>query len=305
MFVSQNPLLKLRWIVLVSSFSAAAGNPKPGCKRSCGNLTIDYPFGIGEGCFMQGFEINCNTSNNPPKLFLFFGDTKHEVVDISVAQNQVRIRSTVAGAKGFNETGAILNSASINLSNTPFIFNNIANKFTVTGCNSLGFLQFRNGEVSTGCYSVCNNKRDDVTDGSCSGLGCCQTSIHKGAKQFDIAIQNLLNDSVIKDLYNDSLVSPLYHCGYAFLMDQESYTFEASDLDHCFSSKIEQTSVVLDWVIGDQTCEEAEKGSDTYACQGMNSSCLEYESDNGQGYRCSCEQGYEGNPYLSTGCQGL
>ena len=309
MFVSQPPLLKLQWIVLASFLSSSAaveGKAKPGCQRSCGNHTVDYPFGIGEGCYMQGFEIRCNTSYNPPKPFLDLGDSKHEVVNTSVAQNQVRIRNTVASAKGFNETGdPILSSASINLSNTPFIFNNTANKFTVTGCNSFGILQLRDGEVLTGCYSVCNNKREGVIDGSCSGLGCCQTSILKGVKKIETAIQNILYDSMIKDLYNESQVSTLYHCGYAFLMDQESYTFEASDLDHCFSSKIEQSWVVLDWVIGDQTCKEAKKSSDTYACQGKNSRCLEYESDNRQGYRCSCKQGCEGNPYLSTGCQGL
>ncbi|XVF11594.1 hypothetical protein REPUB_Repub08aG0040500 [Reevesia pubescens] len=310
MFVTRHNslLIKLKWIVLASFLSspaAMAGNAKPGCQQSCGNLTVDYPFGVGKGCFMQGFEISCNDSYNPPKPFLDFGATKHEIVNISVAENQVRIRNTVIRAEGFNETGAaILNTGSINLTNTPFIFNNTVNKFTVTGCNSFGMLLLRDGEATTGCYSVCDDKREGMTDGSCSGLGCCQTSILKGVKQIETAIQNLLNDSTIKDLYNESEVSTPYHCGYASLIDQESYSFEASDLDHCFSSKIENSWVVLDWVIGDQICEEAKKSSDTYACQGMNSSCLEYESDNGQGYRCSCKQGYGGNPYLTTGCQG-
>lgn len=40
---------------------------KPGCQSKCGNLTVPYPFGIGERCSMDHwFAINCNASFNPP-----------------------------------------------------------------------------------------------------------------------------------------------------------------------------------------------------------------------------------------------
>ncbi|KAK8500367.1 hypothetical protein V6N12_068854 [Hibiscus sabdariffa] len=130
-------------------------------------------------------------------------------------------------------------------------------------------------------------------------------SIFERVKTIFIVILNLLNDSTIKDLYNGSYVSPPHdNCGHGFLVDQESYTFEASDLDRCSSSKMENFSSVLDWVIGDETCEAAEKSRDTYACKWINNDCVGFRSDCGQSYRCSCRHGYEGNPYVSSGCQG-
>ncbi|KAK8664932.1 hypothetical protein V6N13_084701 [Hibiscus sabdariffa] len=312
MFVSQHPLLRFgTWSIVLASIlswaAAEAGNPTPSCQRSCGNIRIDYPFGIGEGCFVQGFEITCNNSYSPPKPFLQLGDDQHEVVDISVAHNQVRVRRTVVSTNGFYGNGtAVISENIVNLTGTPFVFNNTANKFTVTGCNSLGLISLGDGNILTGCLSLCDDNLEGVVDGSCSGRGCCQVSIYEGVRTISIAILNLFNDSTIMDLFNESQVSNLHGCGYGFVADQESYTFEVSDLHRCSSSKMENSSMVLDWVIGNETCEEAGKNRDSYACKGTNSDCVGYGSGSiGPSYRCSCKQGYEENPYLSSGCQDI
>ncbi|RZC57727.1 hypothetical protein C5167_005028 [Papaver somniferum] len=54
--------------------------------------------------------------------------------------------------------------------------------------------------------------------------------------------------------------------------------------------------VILDWAIRNlPSCEEAKQNSSSYAC-GANTICL--DSQNGRGYSCHCQKGYEGNPYL-------
>ncbi|GMI93259.1 wall associated kinase 3 [Hibiscus trionum] len=312
MFISPHSLLRFgTWSIvlasILSSAAAEAGNPK----SSCGNVTIEYPFGIGEGCFLHGFEITCNNSDSPPKPFLHLGADQHEVVHISVADNQVRIRSPVISTKGFDSNGSPVTSvATINLTGTPFVFNNTANKFTVTGCNSLAIIALGDGNISTatatGCLSVCNHNLEADTDGSCSGSGCCQTSISEGVKTIEILMVNLINESMIRSLYNGSDVSATRkNCGYGFVADQESYEFEASDLDHCSSSKIENSYLVLDWIIGDETCEAARK-SNSYACIGSKSECVGNASSSiGPSYRCRCKQGHEGNPYLPSGCHDI
>lgn len=47
-----------------STATDGAGNSrlaKPGCLDKCGNVSIPYPFGIGDkGCFREGLEVRCS-----------------------------------------------------------------------------------------------------------------------------------------------------------------------------------------------------------------------------------------------------
>ncbi|KAI5663400.1 hypothetical protein M9H77_22723 [Catharanthus roseus] len=171
----------------------------------------------------------------------------------------------------------------------------------INGCNTLSFItsltfgSSKNRNISNGCASVCY-KAEDILDGVCSGIGCCQTSIPKGLKHYLTSVRNLDNNTQILSF------DP---CSYAFLGEHQRFTFRgASDFtDPNFTQRVFDTvPVVVDWVLGNQSCAVAKK-EDDYACGG-NSSCV--DSDNGHGgYRCSCNKGYEGNPYLNPGCQDI
>jgi hypothetical protein len=51
--------------------AAATGPGSPSCTSTCGDINITYPFGIEPVCYhATGFNLTCDRSYQPPKLFL-------------------------------------------------------------------------------------------------------------------------------------------------------------------------------------------------------------------------------------------
>lgn len=268
---------------------------KPGCPSQCGNVTIPYPFGIGigAGCSIgPWYDINCNTSFNPPKPFI----TSSNLEVIGISNDQVRIKNWVA-TLCYSQNGQPMynNQVSINLGTSPFTFSNAANSFFLLGCDDYAFISATQGpNFTSGCETLCSEP-GYLIDGACSGIGCCQTAIPKGLETVIFQVFSL---------HNHTTVWSFDPCTYAFVGDKDQFTFRgASDLsDPTFVNRtIDSVAIVLDWVIGSQNCTEAENTNSLVCMQ--NSSCVDSDSGNG-GYLCSCNEGYQGNPYLSPGCQG-
>ncbi|KAL0426231.1 UNVERIFIED_CONTAM: Wall-associated receptor kinase [Sesamum latifolium] len=293
--VHQTPLLIL--LLLNLSLALAAQPPttaRPGCQTKCANLTVPYPFGIGinSGCSISPlFDVDCDYSSTPPKPFI--ATTNHEIVDIS--DNQVRVKNSVA-ARCYTESGNVTRENIINMSltSTPYSFSS-SNKVTVVGCDDFSFFGSDVGKnFTSGCFSVCD-KSSDITDGSCTGIGCCQVAIPKGLKSLM---------AVLVSAFNHTSVYSFSPCGYVFVGDQERFQFRIWDLeDESFQNRTTQNvPIVLDWAIGEGSCEQAKKSAD-FACRG-NSSCVDSDTGLG-GYRCNCLEGYEGNPYVNPGCTDI
>ncbi|PVH35594.1 hypothetical protein PAHAL_7G221200 [Panicum hallii] len=181
---------------------------------------------------------------------------------------------------------------------SPYRFSDVHNKFTVIGCNTLTYIKDKNGtSYQSGCVSTCRNLTD-LTNGSCSGMGCCQTAIPKGMDYYEVSFDSG---------FNTSQISSFSRCSYAMLMEVEAFNFSIAYLS---TTKFNDTNtgrapVVMDWAIRNGTmslgCEEAKLNkTGTYACLSRYSGCV--DSRNGPGYLCNCSQGYEGNPYLPDGC---
>ncbi|KAB2063226.1 hypothetical protein ES319_A10G202300v1 [Gossypium barbadense] len=272
--------------------TSVAAQPKPGCQSHCGNIGIPYPFGTRKGCNIgSDFFINCNTSFNPPKAFL--SDTEIEVLNISLDDGHLRVQYDKSIGYDCYDSSGPTSQGSPFFGHRKFSISYSRNKFTAIGCDTIayfwGFYMLSN--YSSGCLTVCNNV-SDVINGSCSGIGCCQTAIPRGLQAyfFDFSSSR-----------NHSSVLTFNPCSYVFIVEDGAYTFSTSDLSNLDFNKREYP-LILDWTIGNQTCEEAKMDPKNYACK-QNSACIDPES--GPGYLCKCNHGFQGNPYLSIGCQDI
>ena len=124
--------------------------------------------------------------------------------------------------------------------------------------------------VVTGCKSDCNNKsmRTYGGDQKCSGFKCCQTAVPYGIQ-------------VCKVDFNST------ECNHAWIAeDKWLYSNKTDPSDYV--QYLEYVPVVLEWTATNET-------------RGPNSDA------DWMGYGANysyCRYGYEGNPYLLTGCEG-
>ncbi|XP_065623370.1 wall-associated receptor kinase 2-like [Quercus suber] len=165
------------------------------------------------------------------------------------------------------------------------------NKFVAVGCDTYAYLNgiLNDEPFSIGCLSKCNNTHN-IVNGICSGIGCCQIDIPEGLKNIDFAAYSFNSH---KDVWS---FNP---CSFAFIIQRDKFNFSSAYLTSLQNNRT--LPMVLDWAIGNETCEVA-RNRGNYIC-GANSTCSDH--NNGSGYRCNCEQGYEGNPYLKDGCQDI
>ncbi|KAH1046067.1 hypothetical protein J1N35_036851 [Gossypium stocksii] len=281
--------------------TSVAAQPKPGCQSHCGNISIPYPFGTSNGCYIsRDFFINCDTSFKPPKAFL--SDSDLEVLNISLDDGSLRIRyDSSIGYDCYNSSGRT-SDPSIGFSITIFPVSHTRNKFTAIGCDTVAYIDgfsaadsshrnFKEKNFSTGCLTFCGDE-GDVIKGSCSGIGCCQTAIPKGLRAYFFRFLSSRNHSTVLTF------NP---CSYGFLVENGTYTFSPSDLSNKNFTK-RKYPLILDWTIGNQSCKQAKMDPKDYACK-QNSACIDPESD--PGYLCKCNDGFQGNPYLSNGCQDI
>ncbi|WRX30651.1 Protein kinase domain - like 10, partial [Theobroma cacao] len=268
-----------------------ASQTNPGCTDRCGSLEIPYPFGISDGCLLdESFLITCNTTFSPPKPFLGQGNASAPVLNISL-DGELRVSSSIA-RQCYNASGLIVEDRSSRLVLTKFPISNTRNRFTVVGCDTFAAIARTRGQnFTTGCLSLCD-QIDNVANGSCAGIGCCQTMIPRGMRNFGAAVGSLENHTT---------VSSFNPCSFAFLVEEGFYNFSTADLIDLRNK--DDMPVVLDWAVGNVTCQEAQNNLTTYACQAADSECS--NSSNGPGYRCRCKTGFQGNAYLVDGCQDI
>uniref|UniRef100_A0A6N2M5J8 Protein kinase domain-containing protein n=1 Tax=Salix viminalis TaxID=40686 RepID=A0A6N2M5J8_SALVM len=285
------------WPVAASTARSAA---KPGCQEKCGNVSVPYPFGILEpSCAMNDYFFLSCTSNDEGHPKLSAGYIKTESISSgSESISNIELEGTVTvriypAYSCTNKTWIQTESfpQSIRLESGPFMLSDTRNIFIGSGCDTSAWVTNHEFTYRVGCLSTCTEYMEMSDENPCLGSGCCQTSIPKGLKSLDLQVSSA-------HLTN---VSDFNLCGFAFLADKRSLKISDWPLSRTPILGRDATDVVIEWVVENKTCEQAKANPSAYAC-GANADCT-YQID--QGYRCSCNIGFEGNPYLKDGCQGV
>ncbi|KAF8670224.1 hypothetical protein HU200_050755 [Digitaria exilis] len=183
------------------------------------------------------------------------------------------------------------------------------NKLVSVGCNRKLIANFINppGDpipwLSTGCATWCSGAGDAIISSSCSGEACCEVPIPdqvNGAQALTLSFNRTSSENATGEEYGT--------CSAVFFLDDGEQAFTSDDvgndgmpLDKALLPQGERR-MILDWAIGSSTCDQAQTYTFEPLCQGA-ATCVDAPS--GVGYLCKCREGYEGNPYVSDGCQDI
>uniref|UniRef100_A0A0E0QKT5 Protein kinase domain-containing protein n=1 Tax=Oryza rufipogon TaxID=4529 RepID=A0A0E0QKT5_ORYRU len=230
--------------LLLGVATAAAAN----CSTHCGNIGISYPFGVEPGCYHEGFNLTCDRSHKPPKLFL--GDGSVEVLEISIPSGTVRINSSSIVPVS---TSSAVGTGSVNKTG----------KYHTWG-----------GLRKGGPFFISPYKNN--------------AAIPKGYTSYSIQIQPA---NEISEFDAESSV---------YIAEEGSY-----NATRLIFETVSALPALLDWAISNSTCGTKPSAAPAPACRSSNSYCQNYTSYVYNGYQCRCNAGYQGNPYIPNGCQGL
>ncbi|KAL6847785.1 hypothetical protein ACP4OV_021913 [Aristida adscensionis] len=306
--------------MLLPLLIAALASPLPPgatatCQRWCGGVEIPYPFGIGRGCYLEtgdgdrAFELACTGAGDGDGGAVRRRPTTavdgFEVLGVDVRRGKLRVRSRV-NSWCYNATTRSMGApATWSYGPAALRVSDSDNMLTVVGCNASAYIDTMmmsgggNG-YTVGCHAVCAAGARSLADGSCNGTGgCCQTHIPRGVRSFGVSFIGVYNIS--------GAVAELNPCSYAVVVEAAAFEFRTTYVTTrelgSGGAGGRAPAVVLDWAVGNRTCQEARKNKTAYACVSEHSEC--FDSGNGPGYICNCSKGFQGNPYVRDGCQDI
>lgn len=131
-------LLLFSLTVLLQFQGKAVGLPGSSCQRWCGDVEIIYPFGIGAGCAMKGFKLNCSKTAENRANETFFGTMP--LLNISLLQGEIRVTHRIS-SMCYNKSTRNISYMEGGMKNiNSFTFSEQRNKFIVIGFNTFAYM---------------------------------------------------------------------------------------------------------------------------------------------------------------------
>ncbi|KAL6842848.1 hypothetical protein ACP4OV_027161 [Aristida adscensionis] len=134
--------------------------------------------------------------------------------------------------------------------------------------------------------------QDTTPQDECFGTHCCRQTMPISRTSYNLHLQTVFDIS--SDLPND----------FVALIAEEGW-LEKNITKALFYAKKKEIPMVLSWTIKGGTCPKDQVET---ACKSDHSFCTSnngLNSNHTRGYICHCQDGYEGNPYLTYGCQDI
>ncbi|XP_074588617.1 wall-associated receptor kinase 3-like [Curcuma longa] len=280
------------WCCSAASIKKRTFTLPSNCPTSCGDISIQYPFGIGHGCYLPGFNLTCRQQNYSRSVLArpFMGDGTLEVTGINLPSGYVYFKLPVI-RMGVDQNS--ITAPLIDLQNYHnFNFWATNNFLFVHGCNvNASLVDLTNNNTIIGyCSTICLDVSPDLSP------------YVRRRKHCSVYIREGLPDRVFLGVRLARSTQ--------FNQTQLIRLANATAVSAYMSSSIGSSESELSWYMDDHSsCTGARNDTGTHACISGNSNCLNALAGdrNGStvGYYCRCSGATEGNPYLTDGCKDV